>query len=133
MGRNAPAIRQGNAALGSLKRTLQTLPTTMAVDIASRAGPALTDLTRDANASRRGVYGEAYPIGVDGQQLTLHRTGAVAGSLEFRATGTIVRARLPEKYARYLIGKYNILPNGALPAGWRTKLDALVKETKVSL
>lgn len=133
MGRNASAMRRGNAALASLKSTLKTLPTTLAVDVASRAGPALTGLTQEANASRRGVYGEAYPIGADGKQLTLHRTGAVAGSLEFLATGTMVRARLPEKYAKYLVGEYNILPNGALPAGWRTKLDALVKETKVSL
>lgn len=133
MGRNASAIRQGNAALGALKRTLKTLPTVLAIDVAARAGPALTDLTRDANSSRRNVYGDAYPTGADGQQLTLHRTGAVAGSLAFRVAGTTVRAVLNESYAKYLIGKYNILPNGAMPAAWRSKLDALVKETKVSL
>ncbi len=133
MGRNASNARKGNAAIGSLKRTLKTLPTVLAVDVASRAGPALTDLAQGANASRRNVYGDPYPIGARGQQLTLHRTGAVAGDLKFAVAGTTVRAVLSEKYAKYLIGKYNILPNGAMPAGWRAKLDTIVKETRVAL
>lgn len=133
MGSNAANARRGNAALLGLKGTLKKLPLTMAVDVASRAGPALTDLAQDANAGKRGVYGDPYPTGVDGQQLTLRRTGAVAGSLEFLASGTQVRARLPEKYARYLVGKYNILPNGALPDGWRVRLNGIVRATKVAL
>ncbi len=132
MGRNTSNARRGNAALLGLKRTLTTLPTTIAIDVASRAGPALTDLTQDANASHRNVYGDPYPTGADGQQLTLRRTGAVAGDLRFAVAGTQVRSVLPEKYAKYLIGKYNILPNGAMPAAWRGKLDTLVKETKVA-
>ncbi len=133
MGRNASNVRRGNAALAGLKRTLKTLPTTFAVDVASRAGPALTDLTKGANASRQNVYGDAYPIGADGHQLTLQRTGAVARDLRFAVAGTTVRAVLNEKYAKYLIGKYNVLPNGAMPAKWRTALDAIVRATKVAL
>lgn len=133
MGRNAAAARRGNAALLSLKRTLQTFPTTLAVDVASRAGPALTDLTRDAHGSRRGTYGDPYPVGADGEQLDLYRTGAVAGGLGFSASGTVVRAVLDEPYAKYLIGKYNILPNGAMPVEWKREMDALVKSARVPL
>lgn len=133
MGRNTATARRGNAALLGLKRTLKTLPTTIAVDVAARAGPAMTDQARGAHGSRRGVYGDAYPVGVDGQQLDVRRTGAVASGLGFRATGTQIRCVLDQKYARYLVGKYNVLPNGAIPEGWRRELATIVKQTRVVL
>ena len=49
------------------------------------------------------------------------KTGAhVRDTLGFVANGSIVRARLGQKHARYLIGKYKILPHeGAqLPPAW---------------
>lgn len=133
MGRNAAAARRGNAALMGLKANLKGLPTTLAVDVASRAGPAMTGQAKAAHAGRRSVYGESYPIGVGGQQLTLRKEGAVEGSLHFEVVGTVVRCKLGEKYAKYLIGKYGILPNGALPVGWKRQLDELVAKARVKL
>ncbi len=133
MGANASRARRGNAALLGLKQSLQKLPTTVAVDVASRAAPALTDLSRGAQSSQRGVYGDSYPIGADGRQLTLRRTGAVARSLGFDSTGTVVRCVLSERYAKYLVGKYSILPNGPIPVDWRRRLDGIVADTEVAL
>lgn len=120
---------KGNQTLASLKRKLADMPRTVAASVAARTSPKLTDLTQEAFAGGRNVYGDARPSGVDGQPLTLKRTGAVSGQLRFETNGTIVRARLGPKYAKYLIGKYGILPNGALPVRWRSTIEQVVKET----
>lgn len=124
-------LRGDLSSLKKMKQTIKDLPRTVAVDVAKRAAPALTDLTREAFNSGRSVYGEARPTSkVDGHALTLHHTGATAGQLRFVQIGTVVRCVLGPKYARYLIGKYSILPNGALPARWSFKLGEIVKATK---
>lgn len=125
------ALRGDLSSLKGLKGKLKELPRSVAHDVAQRAAPALTSLTRGAFDSGKSVYGDARPQGADGRPLTLERTGATKASLKFSATGTIVRAVLGPRYAKYLIGKYSILPNGALPAAWSSKLAALVKETKL--
>lgn len=74
------------------------------------------------------MYGPARPRGVDGQRLTLEKTGRTRGSLEFAATGRDIRlVRLPN-YARYLIGRYDILPNGPLPVSWRERMTRIAAE-----
>jgi len=119
------------SSLRGLKSRLKTLPTSVAHDVAQRAAPALTNLTVTAFESDRTVYGEPRPAGVHGQTLSLERTGATRRTLKFVANGTIVRCVLGTKWARYLIGKYGVLPNGSLPVGWSERLGALVKDTKV--
>lgn len=124
------AVRsKGNQTFASLKRTLATLPRTLAADVAKRSSPVLTNLTQEAFIGGQSVYGDARPRGADGQPLDLYRTGAVAGQLRFTSNGTVVRAVLGPRYAKYLIGKYGILPNGALPVRWRSALQQVVKET----
>jgi hypothetical protein len=130
-GHSVMAVRhKGNATFASLKQRLNTLPRTVAVDVARRASPQLTALTQEAFSGGSTVYGEARPLGVDGKPLDLQRTGAVAGQLRFTTNGTIVRAVLGPKYSRYLIGKYGVLPNGSMPVRWRSAMAQLVKETK---
>jgi hypothetical protein len=114
----------------ALQKNLRKLPITIAHDIAQRAAPKMTDLTRGDFDAGTTVYGQPRPRGVDGAPLDLERTGATRRALMFTATGMIVRAVLGTKYARYLIGKYDILPNGALPVKWRAELQKLVSETK---
>jgi len=121
------------ANVRDLKRNLRKLPTTIAHDVARRASPALTQKTKAAFGGGRTVYGNPRPSSVDGTPLTLRKTGTVATMLAFATTGTIVRAVLATKYARFLVGKYEILPNGAMPADWSARLTALVKETKVGV
>lgn len=106
------------------------MPVTIAHDVAQRAAPALTTKTREAFDAGRSVYGEPRPNGADGKPLTLRKSGSVSRDLRFVANGSIVRCVLGPDYARYLIGKYGVLPNGALPADWSRRLHELVKATK---
>ena len=105
---------------------LRALPVTLAAEVATSAAPAMTDLTQQAYDGGQTVYGDARPRGVNGQPLTLRKTGATEAGLRFINIGTIVRCVLPNHYQRYLIGKYRVLPNGAMPAAWRAKLDQIV-------
>jgi hypothetical protein len=116
--------------LSDLKRIIQKAPITVAQDVAKRAAPALTALTVQAFNSGANVYGDPRPLGVDGRQLTLRKSGATARTMKFTSDGgTIVRCVLGPEYAKYLIGRYGVLPNGALPARWSARLGELVAET----
>lgn len=121
----------GNRALDPIKAAIRGAPRTIAHSVANRAGPAMTSLSREAFAAGQSVYGEPRPEGVNGSPLTLRKTGATEGALRFRVAGTIIRCVLGTPYAKYLVGKYGILPNGALPVSWIRKLDQIVAETKV--
>jgi hypothetical protein len=123
----------GNAALADFKRQLREFPLSLAHDIAQRAAPAITDQATSAFDSGNTVYGEDRPKNVYGHPLTLiGKTGNTRRSVKFVSNGTIVRCVLGTKYAKYLIGKYGILPNGALPASWSKRLDGLLATTTVA-
>jgi hypothetical protein len=113
----------------SLRRTLGSI----GADVAKRAAPELTVLTRVAFGSNTTVYDKARPAGVDGQALSLVKSGATRAALGFvNAAGTtIVKCVLPTAWAKFLIGKYKILPSGTLPAAWRRRLTQVVAQTKV--
>lgn len=119
-------------SLKGMKASLKKLPVSLAHAVSKRAAPALTGLTTQAFHSNKTVYGDARPAGVDGNPLSLVKSGRTQRTLEFVANGTIVRCVLGTNYARYLIGKYGVLPNGArLPAEWSRKLGEIVSTTKV--
>lgn len=124
------ALKGDLNSIKALKSTLRALPKTVAVDVARRAAPAMTTLTTSAFNSNRSVYNDPRPTGANGQALTLVKSGRTRDALRFVSVGTIVRCALPTKWAKYLIGKYGILPNGALPAQWSRRLAEVVKETK---
>jgi hypothetical protein len=115
---DAAALR----SINSLKRALKMIPVTSVARIAARAAPAMSELAQDAHASGKTVYDRPRPRGVDGQALDLERTGATKRALSFIATGRDIRTTLLPRYAKYLIGKYDILPNGPLPQAWRDRL-----------
>ncbi len=121
---DAAALR----SIQSLKRALAKSAITSVARIASRAAPAMSELAGSAYDAGRTVYGPARPSGVDGQALTLERTGATRRAMNFIATGRDIRtARLP-RYAKYLIGRYDVLPNGPLPLAWRERLQTIAAE-----
>ena len=111
--------------LRSLKKALTSMPITASARIAARAAPEITEIAQGAYDSGRTVYGTARPRGTDGRALDLVRTGASRAAMAFAATGRDIRtARLP-KYTRYLIGRYDVLPNGPLPLHWRDRLRTI--------
>jgi hypothetical protein len=124
-------LRGNVGALKSIGQTIRKLPVSVAHDVAQRAAPALTALTRADFDAGQSVYGDPRPRSkVDGHVLTLTRTGATKADLRFVANGTIIRCVLGTKWARYLIGKYGILPSGALPAAYKRALDGVVATAK---
>lgn len=128
------ALKGDLSSLRGLKAQLKAFPVTLRHDVAQKAAPAMTELTQQAYASDTTVYGETRPVSVvDGRALTLDKTGRTRAGLHFVANGTIIRCALPERYTRYLIGKYKILPNGALPAKWAQKLGDIVAVQKADL
>lgn len=120
------ALRGDISSIKGLKASLRALPLSVAHDVAQSAAPAMTTLTTDALASKRTVYGDTRPLGADGNPLTLQRSGRTRATMKFVANGTTVRCVLGTPYARYLIGKYGILPNGALPVEWSRRLAEIV-------
>jgi len=118
------------ANFGRLKRELKALPISMAAAVASESAPGLTARTRSAFSSRVNVYGDARPEGVNGGPLTLERSGKTRDNLQFVSNGRVVRAVLGTPYAKYLIGKYKVLPNGAMPVEWARYLSGLVHRAR---
>jgi hypothetical protein len=122
-------LRAG-VSIREFKQRLGMLPLSVAHAIAQQAAPLLTRFAQEANAAQRNVYGDPYPEGVDGTQLDLVFTGDTRRTLRFVVSGTIIRCQLGPRYAKYLIGKYKILPIGdrtAMPANWRRALDELAR------
>ncbi len=121
------------ATLNRLKARLRAMPVSLAHDVAKRTAPRVTSLATVAFTTGRTVYDEARPKGVNGQPLTLRRTGQTEGTIRFVANGRIVRCVLGTRYARYLIGKYAILPMGRIPARWQAQIAELVANSQVEL
>lgn len=122
------AKRLPNNPFGELKAALKRMPVSLANDVAQASAPGLTARTASAYDGGRTVYGEARPAGVDGGELTLEKSGATRSAIRFVANGRVVRCVLPTPYAKYLVGKYKVLPNGAMPAEWSRFLAELVRQ-----
>lgn len=107
-----------------LNKRLQDMSKQAAERIAAKVASALTTRTQAAYDSGVSVYGDARPEG-----LSLYKTGEVRKAIGFTSVGTIVRAVLNQPYAKYLIAKYGILPNGnaALPVEWNKAIDTIIK------
>lgn len=120
------ALKGNLRSLQSLRRAVAKLPRTAAARIAAQAAPEVSALTQQAFNSDMTVYGSPRPRSVeDGKQLTLVRTGASRDALRFVAEGTRMRTATLPRYTRFLIGRYDVLPNGPLPAAWRERLNEI--------
>lgn len=120
-------LRGNPATLKDFGSKLTKISAVLAQATARDAAPALTKESTQAYDVGRTAYGELRPLGENGDALDLVKTGAVRGGMRFAVVGTVVRCVLPENYARYLIGKYSILPNGALPTAWAAKLRSIAQ------
>lgn len=112
-------------SLRELRRSLKDLAKSngraLAIDVAKKIAPKLTSLMREAYDSGQTIFDESRPEGKRGNKLSLVDSGTVRGALRWSQAGTIVRAALNTPYARFLIGKYKIMPSGAqeLPFRWQ--------------
>lgn len=123
-----PVDLAGLRSIKSLKRALTKLPITATARIAARAAPAMSALAGGAYGTGRTVYDRPRPRGVDGGELSLERTGASRRAMRFSATGRDIRTAVLPRYTRYLIGKYDVLPNGPLPLAWRERLREIAAQ-----
>jgi hypothetical protein len=128
------ALKGNLSTLKGLKQKIAAFPTSLRHAVAQEAAPAMTDLTQQSYGSGETVYGERRPASiVTGQALDLDATGATKRGLKFKADGSLIRCSLPEPYTKYLIGKYEILPNGRLPLRWTSALADITEKQKPDL
>lgn len=119
--------------LRKLTKRLKGAPVELARAVAKESTQPLTSLAQQAYSSGKTVYDSARPLGKDGNELTLVKTGKTQELLLFVNTGTIIRCHLGTDYAPYLVGKYRILPMGAMPVKWAVKMGEIVAVQKVNL
>lgn len=148
-------MRKGIDSIAALRSAIKKGPRLIAEDSAKEVSAYLTDEIRSDFAAGRTVYDEARPKGRVGQRLSLVSGGAlpvypkpkshksrgirkgtsrtndggahVRDTLGFTAIGTIVRAKLGQRYAKYLVGKYRILPV-SLPVAWRKSIATIISK-----
>lgn len=125
------ALKGDTRTLRNLNKRLTQMPKMLAQQVAREAAQEITALAQASYDSGQTVYGDARPRGVHGNELSLVETGFTRAALRFVSDGgTKIRAALGRPYARFLIGKYRILPigNAALPFAWAARLKALVQK-----
>jgi hypothetical protein len=125
------SLRRIGRSIRDIKADIAKQSRSVAHDIAQRVAPSITALARDAYTSGRNVYGDARPRGANGQALSLIASGDTFSDLRFRVSGTVLWCDLGTPYAKYLIGKYKIMPIGdrtAVPVDWSRTIRAITDE-----
>lgn len=120
-------LRTGISSMNRLRAAIADMPLRIRSAVAKEAAEVLTAEVRKDFAAKVTVYDTPRPLSVGGQSLSLVKTGRTRAELAFVAVGTIVRAQLGSKYAKYLVGKYKVLPM-SLPASWAALLEKVVAE-----
>ena len=109
--------RGGVKDLRRIAANLGKLPKTIGQRVAADVSKDFSAATAAAYASGTTPYGDARPLGKHGP-VTLKRTGKTEASLRFEAIGTTIRASFRTGWARFLVGRFRILPMGGLPVAW---------------
>lgn len=122
-----PGLRGNPATLRALAKSLQQEPRVLAQRTAARVAPVVSSMAQASYDGGQTVYGDARPAGVTGP-LDLYVSGKTRGSLGAVAIGTIVRFVLSTRAARYLVGKYRILPMGAMPVQWSRAIGEIARQ-----
>lgn len=115
------------ATVDKLRTTIKALPLRIRTAVARDAAEVLTWSIREQYDAGRTVYDTPRPLSVDGDKLTLKKSGTTRATLSFVTVGTIVRAQLSTKYSKYLVGKYKVLPQ-RLPIAYSEALQKIVRE-----
>lgn len=102
---------KGNvASLKNFSAALAELPRVLAQKVAAAAAPALTAVARATYNAGENAFGQTWAPGVDGDRITLHKSGGIARGVFYAAIGTRLRVVLGVPWAKYQIGKRPIFP-----------------------
>lgn len=121
------SLRGNPATLRELATRLRAVPIETAQRVAARVAPVISQKAQAAYDSGSTVYSEPRPAGKSGS-LDLFVSGRTRGRVRFEAVGTVVRCVLGTPYARFLVGKYRILPMGAMPFAWSEAIGAAARD-----
>lgn len=117
-------------SLFALRKKLQGISFAVASAVARRGAAAVTMMARTSYVSGENVYGDGREAGKGGAFLSLIKSGDTLKFMFFEPIGASMRCSLGTPYAKYLIGKYTILPHGgvAMPVKWKQALDRIMNE-----
>jgi hypothetical protein len=124
MARRSKVVRIRGAGLEKYRKRLLAHGVLVARNVAEQATPALNREMHSAFDGGRTAYGAPRPLGKTGRELSLVRTGRTRATLRFDNVGSLLRVKLTTPYAKYLVGRFSILPRGqeGLPASWQRAL-----------
>ena len=113
-------LRGNVSSLKRFSEGLKDLPRVVAAKVAEAAAPAITALALETFDARTDPYGVPWIPGVDGEQITLDKTGAMKRQIRYVAIGSKLRVALGVPYAKFQISKRPIFPKqaGALPVDY---------------
>ncbi len=115
----------------TLRNIGKNLPTTaIAQRVAARVAPEITTLALASYDAGQTPYGDAWPPGHDGRDVDQVESGAQRAALQYVAIGTRVRCTLPQKYTKYQVGRFGILPRAGqtMPSSWRAVCERISHE-----
>jgi hypothetical protein len=125
--REGPSFREIKARMARETIGIET-------DVARAVAPYLTALARSDFAAGRNAYGEPRKPGFHGR-VTLVDTGAMFELLRFVSFGRILRCALGTPYAKYMIGRFEVLPIGdrtGVPPRWATLIDTALSAVRLA-
>jgi hypothetical protein len=121
-------MQRGLDTIAKFRAKVRALPLTLRAEVAKAGEVAITALLRDDFAAERTAYGTQRPLSVHSDKLSIVKSGATKRDLKFVAIGSILRVHLGQRYDRYLIGKYKVLPISTIPAKWQEALMRVVDD-----
>lgn len=121
------SMRTGIDSINRLKSSIKSMPLKLRTGVAKDAAGYLDIEVRAEFNAGKTVFDEPRPLGVDGEKLSLVFSGKTKSALGFDVTGTLIRAVLGQRYAKFLVGRYRILPQ-KLPPAWAAHITRIVEE-----
>ncbi len=103
------------SSLANFSAKLRELPRVVAMKVATAAAPVITEAARATFEAGENAYGTTWAPSVDGDKVTLTKSGALSKGIRYVAAGTKIRVALPTSYAKYQIGRRRIFPNQGAP------------------
>ncbi len=112
-------------SLSQFANDLRRLPQAVAIKVAARAAPVLTELAKQTFDAGETPYGLNWEPGAKGQRVSLKKTGDLYRFVKYVAIGTKLRLALGVPYAKWQVGKRPITPRqaGTLPKAYAEALQ----------